>query len=102
MKPITFIFIAAASTSCVTSDKPDFTEMTQKELEGYNLTVASEDRAYCADVQRDSRGHAWRRTRYLCVTAKEIERESREAEYRQKSQDEYRPPYTPQVMPRNL
>ena len=43
MKTITFVFIAAALTSCATSGKPAFTEMTQSELEGHNLTVASED-----------------------------------------------------------
>jgi hypothetical protein len=67
MKCITFIFVVAALTSCATSDQPDFTEMSQRELRAYNLSVATDDRVYCADVQVNP---ASRRTRYLSVTAR--------------------------------
>ena len=53
------------------SDKPHFTEMTQVELAAYNSTVALEERVYCAEVQPHP---AIRRTEYVCVTAREIER----------------------------
>lgn len=93
MKPITLIFITVAVTSCMSSKGLDFKEMTQREVDSYNLTVASEDRVYCAEVQPNP---ARRRTKYVCVTAKDIERELGDAAYRQDRRDEQPPAYNPQ------
>lgn len=76
MKSIIVILITVALASCVASDKPNFTKMTQVELGAYNATVAAEDRVYCAEVQPHP---AIRRTKYLCVTAKEIEQGVKDA-----------------------
>ena len=76
MKSIIFLLVTAALTSCVASDKPNFTEMTQLELDAYNSTAALEERVYCAEVQ----GHPFgRSTKNVCVTAKDIERASENA-----------------------
>lgn len=91
MKISTLTLLTLVLASCVTSSKPDFTKMTQAELVTYNLTVALEDRVYCAEVQPYA---ARRRTKYLCVTAKDIERESADSAYRQSRRSEERPRYT--------
>ncbi len=91
MKNFILTLITLALASCVVSSKPDFAEMTQAELDAYNLTVALEDRVYCAKVQPNP---AIRRTKYLCVTAKDIERESADSAYRQNRRSEERPRYT--------
>ncbi len=99
MKISTLILATLALASCATSNKPDFTEMTQAELDAYNLTVAQEDRVYCAEVQPDP---AIRRTKYLCVTAKDIEREAADSEYRQGGGSGQSPRYTgPQLRSAN-
>jgi len=91
VKISTLTLLTLAIASCSTSSKPDFTEMTQAELDTYNRTVAQEDRVYCAEVQPHP---AIRRTEYLCVTAKDIERESADSAYRQSRRSEERPRYT--------
>ena len=87
MKPITFVFIAAALASCVASDKPNFTDMTQAELDAYNSTVALEERVYCAQAQVNP---AWRRTKYVCVMVKDIEQEAANAaDFQASVEDEF-------------
>jgi len=80
VKFTTLILVTLALASCAASSKPDFTEMTQAELNAYNRTVAQEDRVYCAEVQPNP---ASPRRRYMCVTRKEIEREAADPVNRQ-------------------
>ena len=74
------LFILTGLSSCESTVRPYFEEMSETELVTYNASVPVDEKVVCQEAYADWIGGSYRRMPKICATVREIKRQQRRAE----------------------
>ena len=74
------LFILTGLSSCESTVRPYFEEMSETELVTYNASVPVDEKVVCQEAYADWIGGSYRRMPKICATIQEIKRQQLRAE----------------------